>query len=452
MSHITLGQQGLAAAEARDWDLAIRKLSIALDTSKNPLWLIARSKAFINKTRFQEALDDADSAWHSAYERNKRPLLVEAHYRRAVAYFRLKQYANADACCVWAMRLVKGFPAVEKEDPVKLRTDENGFYSATLEEAQQEANTDEINKTERKDAIAVGDKGPAQAKEWRTASTLRMQILFAMNKLEKDDEARKLTTSQKPELNKPRPTIEELHQHRRLEVFAKTTLDVQEFQSNANMSVSIFTKGVDKEKLKVEYKPFSVHLDSVIYPNGDMEPYTLDLWGEIDPSESKHTVTPNKVELSLKKKVPGKWKQLKAEPKEEPKAVEDAAAAEEAEKLKILKDARKKAMDAADKPAEDKGKTVATEASKSAAHTYPTSSRTGPKNWDNLGDDESDDDKEDVNGFFKKLYKGASPEQQRAMMKSFTESNGTSLSTDWGDVKDRHVDTVPPDGVEAKKW
>lgn len=54
--------------------------------------------------------------------------------------------------------------------------------------------------------------------------------------------------------------------------------------------------------------------------------------------------------------------------------------------------------------------------------------------------------------FFKKLYKGATPEQQRAMMKSFTESSGTSLSTNWDDVKDKRVETVPPDGVEAKKW
>ena len=38
------------------------------------------------------------------------------------------------------------------------------------------------------------------------------------------------------------------------------------------------------------------------------------------------------------------------------------------------------------------------------------------------------------------------------MMKSFTESSGTSLSTDWEDVKARTVDAVPPEGVEAKKW
>jgi ABC-type transporter MlaC component len=65
---------------------------------------------------------------------------------------------------------------------------------------------------------------------------------------------------------------------------------------------------------------------------------------------------------------------------------------------------------------------------------------------------DSDEEESDVNSFFKKLYKNATPEQQRAMMKSFTESSGTSLSTDWNDVKSRTVEAVPPEGVEAKKW
>jgi suppressor of G2 allele of SKP1 len=86
------------------------------------------------------------------------------------------------------------------------------------------------------------------------------------------------------------------------------------------------------------------------------------------------------------------------------------------------------------------------------APSYPTSSRSGPKDWDKLADDSDHEEDDGVNTFFKKIYKGATPEQQRAMMKSFTESNGTSLSTDWNDVKDRTVDTVPPEGVEAKKW
>ena len=84
---------------------------------------------------------------------------------------------------------------------------------------------------------------------------------------------------------------------------------------------------------------------------------------------------------------------------------------------------------------------------------YPTSSRSGPKNWDSIGADEDEDESSgDPNAFFKKLYAGATDEQKRAMMKSFTESNGTTLSTDWGDVSSRKVETKPPEGVEAKEW
>ncbi len=89
------------------------------------------------------------------------------------------------------------------------------------------------------------------------------------------------------------------------------------------------------------------------------------------------------------------------------------------------------------------------EGKEAAVKSYPTSSRKGPKNWDKLEDGDDSDDGSNVNDFFKKLYKGATPEQQRAMMKSFTESNGTSLSTDWDDVKCRTVETVPAEGVEA---
>jgi suppressor of G2 allele of SKP1 len=38
------------------------------------------------------------------------------------------------------------------------------------------------------------------------------------------------------------------------------------------------------------------------------------------------------------------------------------------------------------------------------------------------------------------------------MMKSYQESNGTALSTNWDEVKKETVKTQPPEGLEAKKW
>ena len=37
-------------------------------------------------------------------------------------------------------------------------------------------------------------------------------------------------------------------------------------------------------------------------------------------------------------------------------------------------------------------------------------------------------------------------------MKSFIESNGTALSTDWEDVSKGTVKTSPPEGMEPKHW
>jgi suppressor of G2 allele of SKP1 len=85
--------------------------------------------------------------------------------------------------------------------------------------------------------------------------------------------------------------------------------------------------------------------------------------------------------------------------------------------------------------------------------SYPTSSRKGPQNWDKINELDADDEEvQDADRWFQKLYAGGTEEQKRAMMNSFVESNGTTLSTDWGDVGSRKVDTNPPDGVEAKKW
>lgn len=71
-----------------------------------------------------------------------------------------------------------------------------------------------------------------------------------------------------------------------------------------------------------------------------------------------------------------------------------------------------------------------------------------------MGEDDVAEDEEagDVNAFFKKIFKSGTPEQQRAMMKSFTESNGTALSTDWDDVGNRKVETVTDGGFVPKKF
>lgn len=78
------------------------------------------------------------------------------------------------------------------------------------------------------------------------------------------------------------------------------------------------------------------------------------------------------------------------------------------------------------------------------------------KDWSKINFDEYEDDLEENNGsadaFFQKLYANADPDTKRAMMKSFIESNGTTLNTNWDDVKNKKVETSPPEGMELKHW
>lgn len=61
---------------------------------------------------------------------------------------------------------------------------------------------------------------------------------------------------------------------------------------------------------------------------------------------------------------------------------------------------------------------------------------------DGASDIDSDDGGDVVDGFFKKLYKDADDDTRKAMMKSFQESNGTSLSTNWKEVSKGKVEPV----------
>lgn len=72
---------------------------------------------------------------------------------------------------------------------------------------------------------------------------------------------------------------------------------------------------------------------------------------------------------------------------------------------------------------------------------YPTSARK-PLHLDSLN--EADDQSNDVQDFFKKLYAQADEDTRRAMLKSMSESGGTVLSTNWADVGSRTVDRRPP--------
>merc|ERR1719419_446907 len=89
---------------------------------------------------------------------------------------------------------------------------------------------------------------------------------------------------------------------------------------------------------------------------------------------------------------------------------------------------------------------------------YPTS-RPGARNWDRIEKEieaELEQDKPEgeqaLNELFQKIYRDADDDTRRAMNKSFQESGGTVLSTNWQDIQKEKTEVKPPDGMEFKKW
>jgi len=62
------------------------------------------------------------------------------------------------------------------------------------------------------------------------------------------------------------------------------------------------------------------------------------------------------------------------------------------------------------------------------------------------------DGEESLNKVFQDINSSGTEDQKRAMMKSYLESGGTVLSTNWEDVGKGEVKGSPPDGLEMKKW
>lgn len=77
---------------------------------------------------------------------------------------------------------------------------------------------------------------------------------------------------------------------------------------------------------------------------------------------------------------------------------------------------------------------------------YPSSSKK-PLDPESIADTEIDAEPTGdaaINALFQKIYANATEDTKRAMMKSFIESKGTVLSTNWDEVGEREIEPVPP--------
>ena len=417
--------RGASALSSGDFASAITHYTEAITVNATAVdYYIKRSTAYtrLSPADHQASLKDAETAVSLAFKRAKRELIAQSQLRRAIALFGLEQFADAKQCLewaknyndkektltIWAMKIdskLKGLDESDSRAAVTVRE------SPDIDIPTTSQTTNPIKPVEKQEN-PTGTDGMKEAPK-EPSATLKPQAVQT-------------------------PASKIRHEW---------------YQTPENVIVTLYCKGIPKDKATVEIKENSLEV-SFPLPTGSDYNFSLDpLFSNIDRMKSHYKIMSTKAEFVLVKSTPGqKWS-----------SIEGTGAVNPQDPGTNGNDPSHQAVKQA----------VLANTTNNTAPAYPTSSKSGPKNWDKLASDltkrpkkDAKEDEEDgleepgideedgdpTTNFFKMLYKGADDDTRRAMMKSYQESNGTALSTNWAEVGKGPVETSPPDGMEAKKW
>ncbi|XP_062982048.1 protein SGT1 homolog isoform X2 [Elgaria multicarinata webbii] len=191
------------------------------------------------------------------------------------------------------------------------------------------------------------------------------------------------------------------------------------YQTESHVIVTIMIKNAKKDEVNIQ---FSENELNALVKLSSEEDYNLKLHllHSIVPEQSVFKVLSTKIELKMKKPEAVRWEKLEGN--------------EDSPNLKQFT------------PVSD------------SMLLYPSSSHY-TRNWDKLVGEIKEEEKNEklegdaaLNKLFQQIYSDGTDEVKRAMNKSFMESGGTVLSTNWSDVGKRKVEVNPPDDMEWKKF
>jgi suppressor of G2 allele of SKP1 len=377
----------------------------------------ARGAAALSASKYDEAIEHYTAAIAST------PGAVNYYIQRSTAYQRSSKYQKALADAEVAVALAHRRARRELIKDAQLRR------AIALYFVERYADAEHI--------LAIVKKLDDKEK---TLAIWNMKIAAKMKDFPEGDERRKVTVKDVPEVElpsesqTPKPAPQKPEQVTPPKPVVPTPADKIKhdwYQNNENVVFTLMAKGVPADKANIEIDKDSLNISFPIQGATSDFSYTLDpFYAEVDPTQSKSRITPTKIEITLRKATPAmKWHSLESDRK-----VESSSENTTTIPSHVLQ-----------------GKTTT-----ESAPAYPTSSKSGAKNWDKVAKEdlgeEDEQEGDETTRFFKQLYKGAGSDQQRAMMKSYQESGGTVLSTDWSNVGSKYVKPEPPEGMEAKQY
>jgi len=190
------------------------------------------------------------------------------------------------------------------------------------------------------------------------------------------------------------------------------------YQTETHVIIEVRIKKLDPKDVCVEFNEVSLSVTAKLATGSDYS-LELDLAHPIIPDQSSYKVLSTKLEVKLRKGEGVRWNALEGD-------------------------------GAAPLP----GGAVPT-ASAAGGVKAPYASGRDWNKVEKLLAAEAEEKKEGeqaLNEMFQKIYSDANDDVRKAMNKSFSESGGTVLSTNWSDIGKEKTDVKPPDGMEFKKW
>lgn len=191
------------------------------------------------------------------------------------------------------------------------------------------------------------------------------------------------------------------------------------YQSDSAVVITILIKNIQSDQLKVSFSDQEVTADITVPEYQDCH-LQFHLSHRIVPEQCSYKTSASKIEIKLKKLEGLRWDKLQG-------------------------------------GINEKIKPIPQELGTAGPPAYPTSKK--GKDW-NLVEkeitkqeaEEKPEGEEALNQLFQQIYGKGSDEVKKAMNKSYLESGGTVLSTNWSEVAGKKVGVKPPDGMEFKKW
>ncbi|AWU77129.1 hypothetical protein CAS74_001055 [Pichia kudriavzevii] len=358
------------------------ELSKILDNNDQPSFkvLILESQLLLRKQEYLKCSDVTIKALRLAYSNGKREQISESLKILSMLNFRKKDYENAFKYIVYA---------ISYDDSAK---SEIQMLKGVIE-----------NKYRKK--IAPGDTQLGE----KEREILKMPLTKVLDLLSPSCSSN-LATSSITTLHESEEGQQQQQKKNKaiLNPVGKQDVRFDWFDSGSTVEISIYVKRINENTVKTNITPTSLDLSFTDSENKSYHFQIPQLYDSINVNETSYKVYGTKLALNLVKNSKKLWTDIKRLEGEQ-----------DTELSLFPKD-----------ELSDQTKSVA----------YPTSS-SKKIDWSKFEvDDDEDAEGDGPDAFFKKLYEGADENARRAMMKSFIESNGTTLSTDWGEVGNKTIE------------